>query len=140
MKCPKCNSENVQKLSVIYESGTHNIDTQSDTVGGGFAWGSGGGSVFTGGATTRTSGTQQSILADRATPPQKRSYILCFVFFVGGFALMYIEVVLWGILFVIGSIVWGYFVHQYNTSTWQKLYNDWSASWHCNRCGELYLF
>lgn len=40
MKCPKCESENTQRLEVAFHSGTQNISTTSNTAGVGI--GSGG--------------------------------------------------------------------------------------------------
>lgn len=137
MICPKCNSENVQKLSVVYESGTHNINTQSNTAGGGYAFGNGGG-FFTVGATTRTRGIQQSMLAEKATPPKKRPYFPCVAFFFGILFIL-LDFVFLGVVFMIVSPIYGYFAYQYNTHTWPNLYHEWNALWHCNKCGELYL-
>lgn len=71
MQCPKCSSDNTQRLEVIYESGTQQIRIVSNTVGGGGAYGGG---PFGGGAVTSTSGTQQTASAQKASPPGKKSY------------------------------------------------------------------
>jgi hypothetical protein len=73
MICKNCNSENTQKLSIIYENGTNNISTNSKTVGVGFG---GGGGIGIGRSSTNTSGTSQSILAQKVSPPKKNSYFL----------------------------------------------------------------
>jgi hypothetical protein len=68
MKCPKCESENTQRLEVAFHSGTQNISTTSNTAGVGI--GSGGRIGFGGGVTT-TSGQSQSVLASACSPPAK---------------------------------------------------------------------
>lgn len=57
--CPKCQSEHVQKISIIVEQGTTEINTESSSAG--VAVGFGGAAV--GGGKTVTSGTAQSQLA-----------------------------------------------------------------------------
>jgi len=69
MNCISCNSENTQRLEVIYEGGTQHINTKSNTTGtsllnpiGGFF-----------GAKTTTKGTSMSSAAQKAAPPAKKS-------------------------------------------------------------------
>jgi len=71
MKCPKCESENTQRLEVAFHSGTQNISTTSNSAGVGIG---SGGRVGFGGGVTKTSGQSQSILAQQASPPAKLSY------------------------------------------------------------------
>lgn len=59
--CPKCQSEHVQKISIIVEQGTTEINTESSSAG--VAVGFGGAAV--GGGKTVTSGTAQSELAKK---------------------------------------------------------------------------
>ena len=65
--CPNCGSNQAQKLSVIYESGTHGISTQSTHI------------AFTGPSavygTTSTTGVQRSVLAERLKPPVLKSSV-----------------------------------------------------------------
>lgn len=57
--CPKCKSEHVQKISIIVEQGTSEINTQSSSAGIGVGFGG----IAVGGAKTATSGTAQNQLA-----------------------------------------------------------------------------
>ncbi len=74
MQCTECNSDNVQRLSVIYESGTQQINTTSNSIGSSVGVGRGFG-LGVGSATTKTKGTSQSYLAGKAAPPKKKSFI-----------------------------------------------------------------
>ena len=143
MKCPKCESENTQRLEVAFHSGTQNISTTSNTAGVGI--GSGGRIGFGGGVTT-TSGQSQSVLASACSPPAKKSYkwpaIVAF-FGIGmglsGFKDM--STVLTGLpLLGIGAFS-GYVLYsrfQFNSQEWPKLYRYWSESWICHKCGGIY--
>ena len=66
IKCPSCDSENVQAFELIYKAGTSNI--RATTVGGGMA-GDGMGIGAAG-----TSGTFQTYLAEDVAPPRRKSY------------------------------------------------------------------
>lgn len=84
MQCTQCNSDNVQRLAVIYEGGTQKINTRSRTVGSGVGFGSGGLGLGLGSASTTTTGQSQSVLAKKAAPPQKKSYILPVALIIAG--------------------------------------------------------
>ncbi len=138
MNCPKCNSENVQRLSVIYQSGTHKINTSSTTVGGGYFSGPG-----IGIGSTATSGKQQSIIAKKAAPPSKRSYLPLLLLVPGFLIFRYSDGglnALIGFILMLASVAWVYFAYRYNSGEWREKQSIWEASWHCNRCGEIYRF
>src|SRR6267378_3408623 len=71
LRCPKCNSNNLKKVSLAYQEGTYHIDTRSRMRGLLFA--GGGPDILVGRTTTR--GTQQSALSKRLGPPTKSSYV-----------------------------------------------------------------
>jgi hypothetical protein len=128
MKCPKCESENTQRLEVAFRSGTQNISTSSNTAGVGI--GSGGRLGF-GGGVTKTSGQSQSILAQQAAPPAKKSYkwpVICVLFsgagsLIGGTAGVVMPWIIFGIS---GYLIYSRF--QFNSKEWPKLYQYWSES------------
>src|SRR5215472_4266294 len=70
LRCPKCNSTDLKKVSLAYQEGTYQINTRTGIRGLLFA--GGGPGVLVGGATTR--GSQQSALSKRLSPPSKWSY------------------------------------------------------------------
>jgi len=137
MLCNKCNSDNTQRLQVAFENGTQNINTRSHSAGAGI-----GGSFGIGGVTTKTSGTSQTVLGEKAAPPMKKSYkgsvisiFLGLLFLNGSGAMLAI-----GALLMVGG---GYFVYaaaNYNKTDWPPLYKHWEESWLCLKCGNVYHY
>ncbi len=66
-ECPQCKSADTAKLSVIYATQTHKVDT--NTSGGGI--GLTGGGIGIGVGSANTTGTSQSLLAQSISPPSK---------------------------------------------------------------------
>src|SRR5438093_11940777 len=71
LRCPKCNSTDLKKVSLAYQEGLFRTDARTRlravVVGGG------GPDLVVGRATTR--GTHQSALSKKLTPPAKWSYL-----------------------------------------------------------------
>lgn len=132
MQCPKCESEHIQRLEVIYESGTHDINTESVGMVGGGGFDGVTGALLGGAVTTnKTTGTQQSILAKKvAPPPQKKlSGFLIWVAILG--------VIAYFIPTIIVFMVWKK-NQKWNKTEWPILYNHWLQSWYCNKCGNVW--
>lgn len=135
MQCTKCNSDNTQRLEVVYENGTQNINTQSHSAGAGI-----GGSFGIGGVTTKTSGTSQTVLGERAAPPMKKSYKWPVISMIVGYFLLSSG----GGILAVGALLiatGGYFAYvaaKYNKSDWPALYQHWQECWLCNKCGTIY--
>ena len=137
MQCPKCKSKNTQRLEVIYEHGTSDINTTSNTVGVGY-----GGRLGAGGAVTKTSGTSQSIIAQKASPPEIRSYSAVIWCSIIGLILLFNAEGFWqlvGLGFVVLAIYMGKANFEYNKSEFPKLFEEWEKSWYCNKCGNIYF-
>lgn len=139
MQCAQCHSDNVQKLSVIYQSGTQTINTTSRTFGSGVGFG-GGGLLGVGSASTRTTGQQQSHLAGIAAPPKKRSYSAPVIIITMSIISMMAG---WmsGAFFLLPLALSAFLVYRafaYNKNQWPPKYQHWSKSWHCNKCGVIY--
>ena len=139
MICNNCNSENTQKLSLIYENGTNNISANSITVGFGGGIGI---------ASTDTSGISQSILAQKNSPPKKNSYLLAvFVMGLGVIFLcnVYGLTIKSTVFALVGMFLLGFGIkifrvnYKYNSSIFPKKYLEWTKTWHCNKCGNTYL-
>jgi hypothetical protein len=141
MQCTQCGSEQTQRLEVIYEQGTTTIRTQSTSVGA-----AGNGNFGAGTATTTTSGIQQTKLASRAAPPQRKSKV-------GGVCLLLLGIWLnwmgmhlndtgWLMLPGMAALAGGFLLLQrataYNRDVFPPLYRQWQASWLCHRCGCIY--
>lgn len=137
MQCPTCNSDNVQKLKLIYESGTHNTVGRSHTTGS--VYGSGGG-YGTMSASTTTRSKTQSIAAKNVAPPSKKSYTTTILLILAG--LIIIKFLEGGSvigLILLGVGAWlGYTAYTHNKDKWPGAYNTWSKSWQCNKCGHVY--
>jgi len=143
MKCPKCESENTQRLEVAFHSGTQNISTTSNTAGVGIG---GGGRIGFGGGVTKTSGQSQSVLAAACTPPAKKPYNWPAIgaFFgipMGLSGLGSMSTAVAGLAFLGVGAFSGYALYsrrQFNSQKWPKLYQYWSESWICHKCGGIY--
>jgi hypothetical protein len=137
MHCPKCSSDNTQRLEVIYESGTQQIRTVSNTVGGGGA----GSGPFGGGAVTSTTGTQQTASAQKASPPTKKSYVGPILLAVVSVPVVFNPSFEY-FLFAAPAMGLAYWLWRrasdYNTNVWPGLKKIWLDSWMCNRCGNIY--
>jgi len=130
--CPHCNSQNTQKFSLIYRSGTAdiNLTTVKSTYGvGGLSAGA-----------ASTSGTTQSHLASQCAPPEKRSYFLPVVgIFIGGCVLSLL-VGAWVIdvmyLLLIGYIV---LAIRHNFQYYPMWLQEWNEKYICLRCDTIFL-
>src|SRR6266481_7958856 len=71
LRCPKCNSTDLKKVSLAYQEGTYDINARSRMRGLLFA--GGGPGILVGRTSTR--GSQQSALSKRLSPPTNWSYL-----------------------------------------------------------------
>lgn len=138
MKSPKCESENTQRLEVAFQGGTQDISTTSKSVGVGIG---SRGRIGFGGGVTKTSGQSQSILAQKATPPARKPYKEPIIIILGGVLFFSIGQVS-GIVMGLAAVgISGYLIYsrfQFNSQEWPKLYQHWSESWLCHKCGGIY--
>lgn len=137
MQCQKCCSDNTQRLEVAFEAGSQNITAKSYTADAG----SFSGALGIGGAITKTSGTSQSVLAQKIAPPAKKRLkwsvvtvivgLLCVIYGSWG-------VVIFGLLLLAVSGYFEYTAYKFNTQQWPSLYQYWCESWVCHKCGHIY--
>jgi hypothetical protein len=149
LRCPKCNSNNLKKVSLAYQEGTYRVDTRSRIRGLLFA--GGGPDILVGRATTR--GSQQSVLSKRLSPPSKWSYmklilwsgvatLIALVIYVQYVvsspvpasslpAKLYVLFAPFIFLFLI-AVIW-----RHNHLTYQQKYAQWNDSFLCERCGTV---
>jgi hypothetical protein len=132
MQCPQCNSDNTQRLEVIYDAGTHDIRTKSTGAVGGLGTG-GVTDMILGAAITAntTKGTQQTIAAQKAAPPQQKRLAtwLKWIAFLGIFFLF--------IPTIIVAFVW-FRNMKWNKTEYVALYEEWQRTWYCNKCGNIF--
>ena len=135
--CPVCSSDQTQRFSVIYEQGLSDINTRSRTVGAGV----GGSHLGLGALRTKTSGTSQTMMSKKASPPTKKRFLLPLlaIFIASG-------VISWGfprhavaqsvinIVWLLGSISWVFYAIKYNTTTYRSLKEKWANTFLCLRC------
>ena len=135
MVCISCGSDNTQRLQVIFEGGTQNINTESKTAGVGIA----GGRAGFGGAVTTTNGTSQSILAQKAAPPTKKRLVE--IYWILGALISFGSGSSWIVIGLIILGVAGYSAFRklkYNSEEFPVFHQRWRDSWMCHKCGCIY--
>lgn len=131
LSCPKCRSENTQKLSLAVEGGT--FSTKGLTVGVGAAKGGAGLMAAS------TKGSSTSKLAQKHEAPEKVPVIR------GGLSIIAIA---WAVSLFAGSwaftlgcliaavaAVWGW---KYNFIDYGRELTEWNAKYLCLRCSEVF--
>ena len=135
MVCSNCESSQITKLSLIYDSGTAHTSSTTTGTGVGFA----GGRVGIGVGVGRTKATTMSTTAMRAAPPAKKSIRLWWLVVLIGFFTIGIHGV--GFVLAIALMCLGgwriYSVMSYNRTEWPRLIQSWEQLYQCNRCGEV---
>src|SRR5437667_10410948 len=142
LRCPKCNSTDLKKVSLAYEEGLFRSEGRTRLRA--VAVGSGGPDLVVGRATTR--GTGQSALSKKLTPPVKWSYLKVIgwsvlVFVCVGWLVFYVNTIttnattvssapltvfasISGIVFLLLLfLVW-----RHNHSTHKLKYDEWNTS------------
>ena len=149
LRCPKCSSTDLKKVSLAYQEGLFHVDTRTRMLG--FLFASGGPDVMVGRATTR--GVQQSALSKNLAPPTKWSYLKLILWsaaisFVALVA--YIRVVMTSpppvsslpvrIYCVVAPLVFLVLfisIWRHNHSIYGRKYSRWNGSYVCMRCGAV---
>ena len=153
LRCPKCNSTDLKKVSLAHEEGLFRSEGRTRlravvVSGSGPDW-------VVGRATTQ--GTHQSALSRKFSPPVKWSYLKIvgwsvLVFLCAGWLVFYVNTVttnattvssapltlfalISGSMFVLLLfIAW-----RHNHSTYPRKYARWNQSFICERCGTVSL-
>ena len=163
--CPTCGSENTGRYSAIHESGVSR--TQSSSTHTAVAYGGGGFIPVLG--SSSTTGVQQTELARKTAPPDRRfeygvghlllgwlvSFVLAFIVWLGGdFALSLAGLkeagdplpssVMWvcfGLIAILPLIAYvnGRESKEWNRTEHPKLHQEWRNRWLCLRCGESFV-
>lgn len=133
--CPSCGSENTQKISILYDSGT------SKSAAAGVAFG--GGAMGIG----ALSGYTRSSLAASISPPQKRSSstlifgimvmtVFCAALLASSGWLCVLVVVIIG---VAASILVWIGNNRDNKRYFEPEFSEWGKRFFCLRCGRIFL-
>jgi hypothetical protein len=151
MECSVCHSTNLVKVSLAYEQGLSDYQGQSRSRG---LFAGTGGLGLWGGRTTST-GTSQTRLSARLSPPTKWSYWTTLkVWFAGLLVLWFVGIALtpantykakefiheftWAVDAYMGALVFfGWLVWRYNRRVFPVRRRSWDRSFLCRRCGEI---
>ena len=151
LRCPKCNSTDLKKVSLAHEEGF--FQSEGRTRLRAVAVGSGGPDLVVGRATTR--GTEKSALSKKLAPPAKWSYLKVvgwsvLVFLFAGWLVFYVNTVttnattvssapLTFFALISGAIfaLLLFLVWRHNHSSYQTQYAQWDKSFICERCGTV---
>jgi hypothetical protein len=151
LRCPKCNSTDLKKVSLAYEEGLYRTDARTRLsaalVGGN------GPDLVVGRATTHA--THQSALSKQLSPPAKWSYLKVgswsvLAFLSVGWLVFYANTVTTNattvssppliVFALIGGAVFVLLLllaWRYNHSVYAKRFDEWDRSFLCQRCGAV---
>ena len=151
LRCPKCNSTDLKKVSLAHEEGL--LRSEGRTRLRAVVAGSGGPDLAVARATTH--GTQQSALSKKLAPPVKWSYLKVIrwsvlVFLSAGWLVFYVNSVTTNatnvsstpltLFALISGAVFAlllFLVWKHNHSSYQTQYAQWDKSFICERCGTV---
>ena len=148
VRCPKCNSTDLRKVSLAYQEGLYRAEARTRlraaVVGGGWS------DLIVGRATTR--GSSQTALSKQLSPPVKWSYFKIMfwsvlVFLCVGWLVFYVNTVTTNASTVLSTplavfgltsaamftllllVVW-----KHNHSNYERRYTQWDRSFVCEHC------
>jgi hypothetical protein len=151
LRCPKCNSTDLKKVSLAYQEGLHRSDARtrlSAALVGGT-----GPDLVVGRATTQAS--HQSALSKRVSPPAKWSYLKVgswsvLAFLCIGWLVFYVNTITtnsstvlstplagFGLITGAAFVLLLFLVWRHNHSTYPQRYAKWDRSLICQRCGNV---
>jgi hypothetical protein len=151
LRCPKCNSTDLKKVSLAYEEGHFRIEARTRLRA--VVAGSGGPDLVVGRATT--GGTQQSALSKNLTPPVKWSYLKVIfwsvlVFLSAGWLVFFVNTITtnastvlsppltaFGLVFGATFLLLSLLVWRHNHTTYERQQAEWDRSFICQRCGTI---
>jgi hypothetical protein len=151
LRCPKCNSTDLKKVSLIYQEGLYRSNARTRLsaalVGGG------GPDLLVGRATTEAS--HQSALSKQLSPPAKWSYLKVvswsiLAFLCVGWIVFYVNTVVTNsstvpslpltFFALLSAVIFAFLlflVWKHNHSTYRTRYAEWDRSFVCQRCGTV---
>ena len=151
LHCPKCNSADLKRVSLVYQEGAFRTEGQT-RMRAAIIGGSGAG-VLVGKASTPAS--HQSALSKRLSPPMKWSYRRvifwsALIFLSGGWLVFYINTIATNATSVSSAplsryvltagVIFGFVLtlaFRHNHSVYLKRLVEWDRSFICPRCGTV---
>ncbi len=134
--CQSCQSDNIQKLSLVYEGGLTQLDGKQSGVGVGI----GAGGLGFGLGSSKLKGVNQSMLSKRAAPPAKKRMIRNAIFYGVGvwFVWNFIPGNLGMVLILaLGGGLHVFLNYKYNRDKFPMLFGEWDLSYLCQKCGVI---
>jgi len=150
LRCPKCNSTDLTKVSLAYQEGLHR--TNARTLLSAALVGGNGPDLVVGRATTQAS--HQSALSKQLSPPAKWSYLkvgswFVLVFLCVGWIVFYVNTVATNsssvsslpltFFTLISAAIFAFllFLVWKHNSTYKKRFAEWDGTFICSRCGTV---
>jgi hypothetical protein len=149
LRCPKCNSTDLKKVSLAYQEGLYRTDAgtrlSAALVGGS------GPDLLLGRATTKAS--HQPALSKQLSPPAKWSYLKAgswsaLVFLCVGWLVFYVNTMttnsstvssapltFFALISAASFALLLFLVWKHNNFTYKKRFAEWDSSFICSRCG-----
>lgn len=139
--CPNCNSDSIQKVSIIYESGTN------DSSGFGVGYGSGSKLIF-----LPFEEKTQTKLAQKLAPPEKAHPFLSSIGIIIGINIIVFFIYIFtdkldnydkisryvfyiSLIFAFINLINGI---RYNRSKWPHIMEEWDKLYFCYKCGHIF--
>jgi hypothetical protein len=153
MECSVCKSTNLVKVSLAYEQGLSEYMGRSRS--GGLSLGTGGLGVW--GGRAKTTGTFQTRLSERLSPPAKRSYWKTFKWWLAGLIILWFvgtavqenahnvkefsRAFDWAMDAYAAALVFLWcLIWRYNHRVFPVQRRRWDCSFMCRRCGDILLY
>jgi hypothetical protein len=129
--CTHCKSDDIERLSAVYESGLATLRPKTTGLGPGGA---------------RTSASAQTAATRRAAPPPRKPYLKPLIGIALVFALFALIVgsagpvldTAYRLAWLAASAIWAFHAYHYNVTTWSALKAIWDRSFVCNRCHTMF--
>lgn len=143
--CPRCQSEQTQKVSIAYQSGISKINTS--TTQGGVLVGNAG--LNAGIGEGETSGVMQTEFSKSIAPPKEQPYTFSFFIsaIVFGPILVFLTIfkidnsvtIFLDFLLAIAAMIWAIKgIHKHNKIQYPPLMERWQRQFICLRCGTIF--
>lgn len=142
LNCPKCSSDNTQRISSIVEAGT--TTTKGRTTSVGSAYGSGG--LGVGSSVGSINATSKTALAEKLARPAKKPVISLYIAIVAiaWFTLAGVTAVGYWILLIAAPLSWFVFSMAgknkiHNREVFPELISSWENGFYCHRCDTSFV-
>jgi len=143
LACPKCGTDNVRSVPLIYAEGTTRVEVAAAYIGTKDNYG-----------VAPMFGSSQTLAARRLSPPARKSaewvagwivialaaFIVGAMFYWGreSYGLGGMLMVVGPIVGIMGAMATASNVREYNESVWEPAYEAWQRSFLCQRCGTIF--